>query len=165
MTSFTMTHDLDCDVERFWALYFDRDFSTKLFRSLEFPRWEIVDERTVGDEVVRVVEATPKLDVPAAIAKVLGPGFGYREESRFNRTTKVLVFTVKPNALEGKLRNEGTVRCEPAGEGRCRRVVEVVAEAKVFGVGGALEKMTEKSYRDGWGKSAAFINRWVKEHP
>ena len=64
-----------------------------------------------------------------------------------------------------KLRNEGTVKCEPRGDGKSTRVVEIIAEAKVFGLGGMIESSFEKSFRTGWQKSAEFINKWVKDHP
>lgn len=165
MATFTMTHELDCSEARFWKLFFDREFSEKLFADLGFPKWEIVEQREEEKEIVRIVKAVPKLDAPAPVAKALGPGFGYTEEGRFDRASKTFKFVIKPSALADKLRNEGTVRCEPVSENKCRRVVDVVAEAKIFGIGGMLEKVTEKSFRDGWGKGAEFINRWVKEHP
>ena len=44
-------------------------------------------------------------------------------------------------------------------------MVTIVAEAKVFGVGGMIESSFEKSFRTGWQNSADFINKWVKDHP
>jgi len=165
MTTFTMQHELDCTPERFWQLFFDRDFNEKLFAALEFPEWKLLDQRDEEKEIVRIVKATPKMEAPGPVAKVLGSSFGYTEESRFDKATKTQRFVIKPTTMADKLRNEGTVRCEPVGEGRCRRVVEVLAEAKIFGVGGMIESSLEKSFRTGWQKSADFINRWVKEHP
>ena len=40
--------------------------------------------------------------------------------------------------LTDKLRNEGSVKCESRGEGKSKRVVDIVAEAKVFGIGGMI---------------------------
>jgi hypothetical protein len=166
MATFTMTHELDCDCARFWELFFDREFSAKMFEALGFPKWEIVEQRDEEHEIFRVVRATPKLEAPGPVAKLLGPGFSYTEEGRFDRTEKVFRFAIKPSVLEGKLRNEGTVRCEelrPGPDGKCRRIVDVVVEAKVFGVGGMLESTTEKSFRKGWGEGADFINRWLDD--
>ena len=165
MTTFTMKHDLECDEDRFWKLFFEREFNEKLFKQLQFPKFELVEVREEEKEIIRVIKAVPKLNAPGPVQKVLGDGFGYTEEGRFDRATKVFKFVVKPNKLEGKLKNEGSVRIESTGDNKCRRIVDVVALAKVFGVGGMIEKMTEQSFRDGWGESANFINKWVKEHP
>lgn len=160
-----MTHDIDCDVDRFWKLFWDREFSKAMFASLEFPKWEIVDQKETDTEIVRIIEAVPKLEMPAAVAKVLGPGFGYREEGRFDKATRRFRFVITPSTLQGKLKNEGTMRVEPHGEGKCRRIVDIVAEAKVFGIGGMLESMTEKSLKEGWAKGARFTNDWIAAHP
>jgi uncharacterized protein DUF2505 len=167
MGKFTMRHEIDCDVDRFWKLFFDREMNTKLFAHLEFPKWEIVDQREEDKEIVRIIKATPKLDAPGPVRKLLGEGFGYTEDGRYDKASRTFRFVIKPNTLENKLRNEGTVRCEPSGKGesKCTRIVEVTVEAKVFGIGGMVESMTEKSFRDGWGKGATFINQWIKDHP
>ena len=166
MATFTMRHDIDCSEEKFWELFFDEDFTTKMFEFLEFPKFEIVETREAGDEKIRIVKASPKLDAPGPVKKLLGDNFGYVEEGRWNKNTKVFRFVVKPNTMEGKIKNEGTVRIESRdGGAKCTRVVDVVVEAKVFGLGGTIEKMTEKSFRDGWGKSAEYINDWLKKNP
>jgi hypothetical protein len=165
MATFTMRHELDCDCDRFWKLFFEKDFNEALFKALEFPEWKLLDSKETETEVVRNVKAVPKMEAPAAVAKLLGSSFGYDEEGRFDKATKTLKFVIKTNVMTDKLKNEGTVKCEPRGEGKSTRVVEITAEAKVFGLGGVIESSFEKSFRVGWQKSAEFINRWVKDHP
>jgi hypothetical protein len=46
-----------------------------------------------------------------------------------------------------------------------RRVAEILIEAKVFAVGGLIESSAEKQLRDGWDKSAVFMNRWLEKNP
>ena len=55
-------------------------------------------------------------------------------------------------------------RIEKIGDDKVRRIVELVIEAKVFGIGGMLESTTEKQLRDGWDDSAVFMNKWLAEH-
>ncbi len=172
MGKFTMTHDLDCDVEKFWDLFLDgKEFNEKLFAALEFPEWKLVDQHEEGDVIVRTVKATPKMEAPAAVVKLLGDKFGYTEHGRYDKKTKIYKFDIVTTTMAEKLKNGGVVRCEPRGEPsatgqrKSRRVVDITAEAKVFGIGGMIESSFEKSYRSGWGKSAEFINEWVKKHP
>lgn len=165
MATFTMKHELDCDCERFWKLFFEPEFNEALFKALEFPEWKLLDTHETDKEIVRHVKATPKMEAPAAVAKLLGSSFGYDEEGRFDKASKTLKFVIKPNVMTDKLRNEGTVSCEPRGDGKSTRVVTILAEAKVFGLGGVIESSFEKSFRTGWQKSADFINTWVKDHP
>ena len=165
MATFTMRHDLDCDCDTFWKLFFEKDFNEQLYKALQFPEWKLLDSKETDKEIIRTVKAMPKMDAPAAVVKLLGSSFGYDEEGRFDKATKTHKFIIKPNVLTEKLRNEGTVKCEPRGEGKSTRVVEIIAEAKVFGLGGMIESSFEKSFRTGWQQSADFINKWVKEHP
>jgi hypothetical protein len=95
----------------------------------------------------------------------MGDGFGYLEEGRMTRGTNLWSFKTTPNAMADKLTNEGTVRVEPAGAGKVKRIADVRIEARIFGVGGMVEGAVEKDYRDGWDKSAAFMNRWLRDHP
>ena len=165
MATFTMRHDLDCDCDTFWKLFWELDFNEQLFKALEYPAWKLVDTKETDKEIIRTVKATPKMEAPGPVAKLLGSSFGYDEEGRFDKATKTHKFIITPNVLAGKLRNEGTVKCEPRGEGKSTRIVEIIAEAKVFGVGGMIESSFEKSFRTGWQKSAEFTNQWVKDHP
>ena len=163
MATFTLRHELQCDAERFWELFFDLDFNERLFKALQFPQWKLIETRETDSSIIRNVKATPKMDVPAAVAKLLGSSFGYDEVSTFDKASKTLTFVIKTNILTEKLRNDGTVTIEPRGEGKCLRVVEITAEAKVFGVGKLMESAFEKSFRSGWQKSADLINAWVGE--
>ncbi len=165
MTTFTMRHDIECSEARFWELFFDNELQKRIYAELGFPKWEVLEMKDTGNEVFRVVRAIPKLDVPAAVAKLLGPGFGYTEEGRFDRASKVFRFNVKPSTLADKLRNEGSVKVEPKGGDRCTRIVEIVAEAKIFGVGGMIEKMTETTHRVGWEKSVRYFDAEAKKTP
>jgi hypothetical protein len=165
MATFTMRHDLDCDCDTFWRLFFENDFNEQLYKALAFPEWKLLGSKETDKEIIRTVKAMPKMDAPAAVVKLLGSSFGYDEEGRFDKATKTHKFIIKPNVMTDKLRNEGTVKCEPRGEGKSTRVVEIIAEAKVFGLGGMIESSFEKSFRTGWQQSADFINKWVKDHP
>jgi hypothetical protein len=64
--------------------------------------------------------------------------------------------------LTDKLRQEGTMHVEPAGEGKVRRIADMIIEAKVFAVGGLLESTAEKQLREGWDQSAAFMNKYLQ---
>ena len=165
MGTFTVKHDLACDAARFWKLYFDTGFNETLFKALQFPEWTQLELDETESAIVRKVKATPKLDAPAAVGKLLGSSFGYEETVRFDKAKQTLSFVMRTNVLTDKLRTSGTLACEPRGEGKCVRVVENHVEAKVFGLGGMIESSFEKSFRTGWQQSADFINKWVKEHP
>jgi hypothetical protein len=164
MLNLTLRHEFDCTTDMFWTIFFDKDFNLALFRdTLDFSRFEVLEQRETDKEIIRRVSASPKLDVPAPVAKLLGPGFSYVEEGTFDRASKRWQWKTIPSAMKDKLRQTGTVVAEEAGESRCRRVAHIEAEAKIFGIGGMVESTLEKSLRAGWDKSADFMRTWIKD--
>jgi len=165
MGKFTVTHEINCNAETFWKVFFDKDFNIKLYKeNLGFPEFTIVEQRETDSEIVRKVNGTPKMEVPGPVAKVLGSNFGYKEEGTFNTSTKLWKWKMIPSTMADKLRNEGTLRIEAIGDTKVRRIADLVIEAKVFGIGGLIESSAEKQLRDGWDKSAKFMNEWLKTH-
>jgi hypothetical protein len=65
--------------------------------------------------------------------------------------------------MSDKLFTSGTVRVEPIGDSKVRRIAEMSIEAKIFAVGGLIESSAEKQMRDGWDKSANFMNKFIEE--
>jgi hypothetical protein len=166
MPKITITHELKCDVDTFWKLFFDKEFNDQLYKKgLGFPAFETVSQTENDKELKRTVKGQPKMDMPGPVAKLLGSSFAYTEDGVWDKTTRVWRWKMTPGSMADKLKNEGTMKIEPAGEGRCRRVAEMLIEAKMFGIGGMIESATEKAMRDGWNRSATFIDEWVAKHP
>lgn len=164
MGKFTITHEINCDADTFWKIFFDRTFNEELFKKeLGFPEYNILDQRETDAEIFRKVSGKPKMNMPGPVQKVLGSGFGYTEEGRLNKATKVWTWKMTPNTLADKLHQTGTMRIEAVGDKKVRRVTEVVMEAKVFGIGGLIESSAEKQLREGWDHSAKFMNRWLAD--
>ncbi len=162
MAKFTVSHEINCDPETFWKIFFDKTFNETLFRDhLQFPKFEITDYRENDNEIIRKVHGQPKVDMPGPVAKLMGSGFSYTEEGRLDRKNKLWTWKMTPSTLADKMRNEGSMRIEAAGPGKVRRVADIIIEAKVFGLGGVIEGAAEKNLRDGWDKSATFMNQWI----
>ena len=164
MGKLTLTHEIRCNEETFWKIFFDKTFNETLFRSeLGFPEYNILEQRETDAEIFRKISGQPKMNMPGPVMKALGSGFRYTEEGRLDKAKKIWSWKMTPSTLADKIRNEGTMRVEPAGEGKVRRVTEMTLEAKIFGIGGLLESSSEKAMREGWDKSAVFMNRWIAE--
>jgi hypothetical protein len=167
MGKFTLTHEIHCDVDTFWKTFFDKDFNEKLYKgTLGFPHFEVVDQTETETTISRKVAAQPKMEVPAPVQKLFGPGFRYREEGSLTKSERIWRWKMVPSTLADKLFTSGTVRAElvPGHEGKVRRVAEMHVEAKIFAVGGLIESSAEKQMREGWDKSAVFMNKWLAEH-
>ncbi|HRI11147.1 MAG TPA: DUF2505 domain-containing protein [Nannocystaceae bacterium] len=164
MKKFTLVHEIQCTPERFWEVFFDKEFNRSLYvEGLKFSDFTVV-EQTAGPDVRRKVKGTPKVELPGAIAKLVGDKFGYEEEGTFNAAKKEWRWKMRPSVMADKMRMEGVLRVEAAGAGKCRRIAEMEVEAKVFGIGGMVESTSEKEMRAGWDGSAAYMNKWLREH-
>ncbi len=164
MRKFTMTHEFDCSVDTFWKLNFDREMNEAMYRQgLGFPDYQVLELTDNDRETFRRTQATPKMDLPSVVQKALGSSFRYTEETRFNKATKVLTFKGIPSTMSDKLLTDGTMRVEALGEGRCKRVIDVTVEAKVFAVGGVFEEAAEKNMRASYDSAAKFMNKWIHD--
>ncbi|MBK6513695.1 MAG: DUF2505 family protein [Polyangiaceae bacterium] len=166
MQNVKISHEINCSEEKFWELFFDKEFNTKLYlEGLEFPEWKIEEQTDNDVEVKRRTKGRPKLkNVPGPVAKILGDSFGYVETGSMTKKEKVWRWKLTPSTLADKIRQEGQLRIEVLGDNKVRRNVEMVIEAKVFGLGGILESTAEKQLRDGWEDSAKFMNKWIEAH-
>lgn len=165
MPTFRVTHEINCNVETFWKTFFDKEFNEKLYKEgLGFPEFSVVSQNETDDKITRKCAGKPKMNMPGPVMKLLGDGFRYTEEGSFDKATKVWRWKMTPSTLADKLRQEGTLKVEPIGDNKVRRTAELINEAKVFGIGGLLESSAEKTLREGWDKSAAYMNEWLAKH-
>lgn len=164
MSTFRVTHEIHCNVETFWKIFFDKEFNEKLYREgLGFPEFNVVDQQETETQITRKCAGKPKLDMPGPVMKLLGDSFRYTEQGTFDKATKVWRWKMTPSTMAEKLRQEGTLKIEAIGDNKVRRTAELINEAKVFGIGGMLESSAEKSLRDGWDKSAVYMNKWIAD--
>ncbi len=164
MGNFTVTHEINCDAETFWKIFFDKSFNERLFKDvLGFPEFTILEQNETDTQITRKVSGTPKMTLPGPVTKLLGNNFRYTEDGTFNKATKIWSWKMQPSTLADKLRQEGKMRIEPIGDKRVRRIAEIVNEAKIFGVGGLIESSAEKGLREGWDQSASFMNKYLTE--
>lgn len=165
MNKFSVTHEFACTPETYWKLNFDREVNEALYKgALNFPDYTVLELRDSETETFRKTVATPKMEVPAAVQKVLGSGFKYTEETHWDKKAGRSTFKGIPSTMPDKLLTNGVMRVEAVGADRCRRVVEFTVEAKVMLVGGLLEQTAEKQLRDAYDKNAAFISKWIADH-
>ena len=162
MGKFTVTHEIHCNVEAFWKLFFDKGFNDKLYlEGLGFPAYKALEQNETETKITRRVEGTPKMNMPGPVAKLMGSNFSYKEEGSFDKATRIWTWKLIPSTLADKMRNEGSVRVEAVGDDKVRRVAELLIEAKIFGLGGLIESSAEKQLREGWDQSAVFMNKYI----
>jgi hypothetical protein len=160
MGKFTVVHEINCNVDTFWQTFFDKEFNEKLYREgLGFPEFSVLEQRETDTQIIRRAAGQPKMNMPGPVMKLLGNNFRYTEDGTFDKASKQWKWKMTPSTLADKMRQEGSLRVEPLGDNKVRRVAEMVIEAKIFGVGGLMESAAEKGLREGWDQSAVYMNK------
>ncbi|MBI5516626.1 MAG: DUF2505 family protein [Deltaproteobacteria bacterium] len=162
---FTMTHEFDCTVETFWSkVMFDKEMNEGLFKqALAFPEFNVLELRETDSEVFRRTISTPKMDVPGPVAKALGSSFKFTDELRYDKKARKATFKGIPSTMAEKLLTSGTIQCTDLPNGRCRRVIEVTVEAKIFAIGGLFESTAEANMRKAYDTGAVYMNKWIAQ--
>jgi hypothetical protein len=157
-----MDHEIHCAPARLWELYFDNDFTIEMYeRGLGFPSCKILERRDDGKTVHRRMALIPKLEMPAAVAKLVGDKVGSEEIGDWVRSEGVFRWRMLLAAFGDKLRLEGTMRVVPHGADHCRRIVDFELEAKMFAVGKLIEGTAADNTIVGWNNSAQWINKYL----
>ncbi|MCA9709173.1 MAG: DUF2505 family protein [Myxococcales bacterium] len=166
MIEFTLRHPLDCTPARHWEMFFDPEWTrTLIIDGLGFRTCDVQPVRQEGTTRLRDMSVTPKIDVPGPVARLLGDKLGYTEKGKYDETAQRWTYQLVLNVLTEKIRMGGEVTLEPLGTERCTRVSKMWVDVKIFGLGGMVEKAAEKNMRDGWNRSAEWINGWLGDHP
>ncbi|MGZ3416808.1 MAG: DUF2505 family protein [Polyangiales bacterium] len=152
-----ISHDFDATDEAFWALFFDKDAMHRMYRDfMAFPECTVTQDDE-GERIRRTIVAVPKMEMPGALAKIAGNSIRYTEAGIYDKKTKAFTWKTTTGLMTDKIKNEGVQRVETLGNGKIRRTAEITLEAKVFGLGGVIEKTFEKTIRDGWENATKFF--------
>ncbi len=165
MIRLTLQHAFECSADRFWELYFDRDFTIRMLGEGLNYECEPGGIEDCGNTHKRSMVITPRLDLPPAVTKILGPRLAATEYGVFDRTNKTWSWDTKLAVLTETIVMGGSMHVEPVSDDQCQRIVELWAEARLFAVGGLVEKAAEKNMRLGWNGAAVWINEFLRRNP
>jgi len=166
MADFRVEHTFNCSEETFWSkVFFDEEYNRKLFSErLKFSHWREAKREERDGKVYRVVEAAPPIgDLPAALKTVVGDNVRYEERGVYEPARRHYAVDVVPNRLADKIQVHVEMNTQPDGPDRCKRIVRATVTAKIFGVGGMLEKKLIADMEKSYSKSAEFTNAYVAE--
>jgi hypothetical protein len=166
MADTRIEHIYNCSEDTFWnQIFFDQEYNRRLFKeALEFPVYEQTEFKETDSEVRRSIKVVPKLGpMPGPLKAVIGEGIGYVENGVLDKKARRYTIDITPNKLAEKVTIKGTMFTEPKGDGKCNRVFECTVTAKIFGVGGMLEKRVLSDMQESYAKGAKFTNEYIAE--
>lgn len=164
-TRFRMTHRMECDIDTFWATFFDREFNARVFSEMGFPSFRVAAQTHEGDTIKQRLEITPEVHLPGAVKKILGDRFSYVEEGVFDKSTKVYRFTfLPPPGVRGdRATGGGVMTAENSANGATDRVIEMTFDVRIFGIGGMLEGAAERAAQDVYAAHARASNAYFAD--
>jgi Protein of unknown function (DUF2505) len=166
MATRTGERDFDCEPDTLWQrVFFSVEYNRKLFlERLKFEQWEVAEQVETADGFIRTVHAKPRVgDLPGPIKTLLKNGMGYTERGEYFRSQSRFVIAITPNSLAEKLKISAEVRVTPLAGGRCRRLSTTSVEAKIFGVGGMLEKLILDDIEKSYDRFAILADDWLRQ--
>ena len=163
---YSVTHVIDTDVDNLWRLFFDVELAYAMLKEFRVPSsFEIVEERE--DEQGRLhrrIECFSHVELPGFVTKLVGDG-SYTEIGCFDRTVKKYSAQCIPKRGADKFSSSFEVTALPIDGGtRCERHIVTENVVKVFGIGGMLQGMLERTQREAHEQSASFINTWLRSN-
>ena len=153
---YTVSHTIETDIETFWNLFFDVDVARALIADLgNIGGFEIIEERTDDQgRRHRRIECWSNVELPEIVKKLIGDG-AYTEVGCFDPARKVYQAECIPKRGAEKFGTKFEVVAVPIADGRhCERRVSTENTLKIFGIGGMLEGLLERTQRDGHAHSA-----------
>ena len=159
-------HVFECAADDYWdRIFFNDEFNSKLFHdTLKFNEWKATT--TLDTDAVRkrtIVVRPPVGDVPAAVKKVLGDNFGYKEHGTFDRKAKRYHVDVESNVATDKTKIQGDIWVEKAGDTKCRRIAEFTVEVKIMVIGKLVEDIIANDMTRSFERGAEFTKNWLRE--
>ncbi len=166
MADVRIEHVFNCSEDTFWnKIFFDDEFNDRTFKdALGFPVYEKLKQDESETEIRRSINVVPKLGpMPGPLKALIGEGLGYREDGVYDKKTRRYSLVIVPNKLADKMTVKGMLYSKPQGDKKMVRVFECSVVAKIFGVGGMLEKRIIADMEENYGKAAVFTNQWIAD--
>ena len=106
---------------KLWQALLDPEFTRSMLQDgLGFGRVEVgeLKPRPPRREQTRAMRAFPKLELPAAVARVVGDALAYLEDGTYDPTARRWTFQSRTSVLGDRFRVGGRMWVEPTPSGR-----------------------------------------------
>jgi hypothetical protein len=165
-TAFEIVDDVDCDVSRYWDVFFDEDYNRSIYAQvgvrervwLDGPR----DEGELRRWRLRIM---PTRDLPGFIKKVVKGDLGYVETAALDRRKNTIDVHIAPTLLSERTTFRATYVIEPLAPGRVRRTFAGKIHVDLPVVGKIIERFIIDDVRRSYSTVARLTSEWCAAHP
>jgi hypothetical protein len=166
MPEYRVEHTFACSEETFWGeVFFEEDYNRRLFLDwLHFTRWCEVSREQRHGLMHRVVAATPPMgDLPKPIQSLFGDETGFKEHGVFDPARRSYKAQVVPNRLSDRISIQIELSTEATSPQQCKRIAQATVGARIFGLGGMLEKKMIADVADSFEQTAEFTKSYIDQ--
>jgi len=159
-------HRIPASADEFWGFLHDAEYEARVAEALGLIEYRELERREEADAVYRRIQVASPL--PASLAPIVSrlvsvQEAGYVEEQWRRRDARVVRWRMTPTILADRVTVEGELRVEPAGAGRCVRILDGDITARLFGVGGLLERAAIREVVSGYDVAAKVAAAFARE--
>jgi hypothetical protein len=146
--------------DEYEKLYFDEAFNDELCKAVELER-TLIKKDVKGKHLSRAVKVSPKREIPAPAAKILGSSkLEYTEYVEYDLGSFKGTWKTVSAIMSDKIESGGTFQFTKKGDGIVR-VLDGDIKVKIFGVGGVVEKFIVMDVEKSYDRAAEFTRRWL----
>jgi hypothetical protein len=150
------------DLPDYESLFFDEAFQSAMGEGVKIDRQLVRLDRQPG-RITRHVRVAPDREMPAPVAKLLGGRrLAYTEELDYEPGRYRGTWRIVPGIAADKITVGGTLAFEPVSGG-VRRVLVGDIEAKLFGLGGLVERVVVSNVESSYDDAALLTQLWIDE--
>lgn len=163
METIHISHVLSCSEDTFWSLALDEAFSRALYLDvLGYRDWKQVSVEETPVMIRRVTHMTPpQLDLPGVLKKIARTGISYEQVEVFDRSARRMQTDITPRSFRDRITIRSTTHTEGLDAGTCKRVCAATLAAKIFPVGGLVEKQIAAGMVRAYARSAEYVDEYV----
>lgn len=163
MTQFNISHEFECDRDKYWKVFFHEPYNVALYERIGIKERQIIDWKETDNEVYRVIKIVPQRDLPGFIKKIVKGDLGYVETSTLYRDRDHMDVRVEPTLMKDRTKISGTYTLKPAGEGKWRRTFAGNITISIPLVGGRIEKFIIDDMTRAYDTAAEVHREWLKK--
>lgn len=159
-----VTHDAiyNCDPQFYLEQYFDAEGrAERELKGCGTVSFKVIESSRGDDVWTHVAESTERVNAPGPVRKIFGETTRLEERATWRRSTNIIEVEAIPGTLKSKLTIHSQIRADAAGEGKTRITLTLDVKAKIFAVGGLIEKMAVKEMPAHVTKDAAYFNAHI----
>jgi hypothetical protein len=165
MSHFSIAHEWNTNLERFWDVFFDDAFNDELSRRLKLKERTVLERSETDTTMVWVLRILPERDLPGFVKSLVKGDFGYVERNTYYKGKNTIETAIQPTLFADRTRIGGTFTLDVPGPGRVRRTWTGQIRVDVPLLGRKIEELIKSDMALSFGVAADVTREFLAKHP